>query len=126
MNKEEIVEFGKHFEEKGIEKVEEKAWVDEAHVLALISSRSDIQSIFNNYTKTKSRADVLLKNIEETQTVKAKFSIEYMKDILKLLIKSDKSIDEVKIRLGNDKAISFEIEDENGKTTIILAPRVEE
>ena len=126
MSKEEIVKFGeKHFEEKGTEEIEERVWVDEARILALITSRSDVQNIFKNYTEAKRKPEDTIKSIEKVQTVEAKFSIEYMKDILKLLIKSNKSIDEVKVRLGNDKPVSFEVEDENGKTIIVLAPRVE-
>ena len=127
MSKEEIVKFGeKHLNEEHIKQREEKAWVDSAHVMAVITNRSDIINILNNYTEMNGKTEEMIKGIEKTQTVKASFSVEYLKDILKLLTKFDKSLISIRIKLGNDQPVSFEVEDENGKTTIILAARVDQ
>jgi len=126
MKNEEVEKLGnKYFEKEEIKKVEQKAWVDSAHVMAVITNRSDIINILSNYTEMNGKAEEMIKGIEKLQTVKASFSVEYLKDILKLLTKFDKSLISIKIKLGNDQPITFEVEDENGKTTIILAPRVE-
>ena len=127
MESKQIIEIGnKHFEEKQTEKKDQKVWIDAAHVMAFITDRSDIQNIFNNYkAMDQSKTEDLIKQVEDKQTAKAKFGIDYMKDVLKLLTKFDKSITQVTIGLGNDKPISLEVTDDRGRCMIILAPRMD-
>ena len=128
MNTKEVVNFAnKHFVEKDGQQIEEKAWMDTHHAMVFVTDRSDVTNIFNNYEAFDAEtAKQLIKGTEDDQTVKADFSIEYLKDILKLITKFGESVAQVRIRVGNDKPISFEIENEAGRCLMFLAPRIKD
>ena len=126
MSSKEVIDMGdKHFEQEDIKRVELRGWMDSSRVMAFLSDRSDVNNIFNNYTPMEAtQTKALISQVREVQTAQAIFSIDYLRDVLKLLTKLDETVGQVKIKLETDKPISFVIEDDKGSFSIILAPKI--
>ena len=128
MNTKEAIDFGeKHLKADNRGTEEPKAWKDPANVMMLKTDRSELVNVLKNYEEMSIEGyDRTLENVRNTTTVKATFTVDYMKDILKLMTKVKKDAETITIELGDNTAGILRLNDYNGVVLeIALDPRVE-